>query len=801
MHAIPLDTPAGRLRPATIAGIILIAAAVVLTGTTVALWMMLTASLPRSTGSVTVHGLANEVVIELDALETPIIRTTTMHDSLLAQGFVHAQQRYFQMDLARRHAAGELAELFGAVALSVDREQRLYQLRRRARQLLDALPAEQRSWLYAYADGVNAGLADLGARPPEYWLLRSRPTPWLPEDCVLVLFGMYTMMSMNHVFELPNGVMRATLPEALFAFLTTSGSRFDALVDASGDLRSDYRPLPVPGSDVIDVRQSPDPQQAPSRQLVAPPLYGPAGSNQWAVGGALTRDGRAMLANDPHLRLQLPNVFFRIHLQWAGHRAGGISVPGLPGIVIGASDHLAWGATVSNADQSDWVVIEVDPDDPSRYRVPEGHESFRTTMEQIRVRGAVTETLELRTTRWGPVIEHDWLDRPLALRATWLEADGANLALLQLPLARDVEEGLATLAQWSGPSLNWMLADTGGRIGWTINGPVPERTGFDGSVPVSWADGTRGWDQWLELPAISADEYASLFTANSRTLPHATGDRVSRAWMRPLRADRIAELLSEGAAFTEADFVAMQLDTRAAGYDAIRDLMLEVVPESEPDEALRTVRTIVAGWNGHAQIDQAGFRLLHNYYLALLERVLGAVLARPADADALFVYRWPLADEPLRRILEERPDHFLPHGHDNWPAYLRQILVDSLADDQRAAGTSSLDTHWGDVNRLTAGHVFADLMPWLRRRLSMADEPLPGSMLSLRVAAPDYGATARLVIAPAAPGTAVLQMPGGQSGHPLSARFDDQTRDWLNGSAVPFLPGPVRSAFMLRPPD
>ncbi len=800
MHATPPDTPVRRHRPATFAGAILITAVVVLTGTTIALWMMLTASLPRSTGSVTVHGLANEVVIELDALETPIIRTTTMHDALLAQGFVHAQQRYFQMDLARRHAAGELAELFGTIALPLDRDQRRYQLRQRARQLLDTLPAEQRSWLLAYADGVNAGLADLGARPPEYWLLRARPTPWLPEDCVLVLFGMYTMMSMNHVFELPNGVMQATLPEELFAFLTTSGSRFDALVDASGALRSDYQPLPLPDSDVIDLRRLPEAPQDPLRQLVAPPLYGPAGSNQWAVGGALTRNGRAMLANDPHLRLQLPNVFFRIHLHWAEHGAGGISVPGLPGIVIGASDQLAWGATVSNADQSDWVVIEVDPDDPSRYRVPEGHERFRTTMEQIHVRGAATDTLDLRTTRWGPVIENDWLDRPLALRATWLEADGANLTLLNLPLARNVDEALATLAQWSGPSLNWMLADAGGRIGWTINGPVPERAGFDGAVPVSWADGTRGWNQWLDLPAISADENGSLFTANSRTLPHALSDGISRAWMRPLRAHRIATLLSEGTAFTEADFVAMQLDTRAAGYDALRDLLLDVLPDNEPDERLRTVRAIVAGWDGHAQIDQPGFRLLHNYYLALLERVLGALLVTPAETHAQFVYRWPLADEPLRRILEERPDHLLPPGHDDWPAFLRQILVDSLNDDQRTTG-ASLDRPWGDVNRLTAGHVFADLMPWLRTRLSMADEPLPGSMLSLRVAAPDYGATARLVIAPAAPGAGVLQMPGGQSGHPLSARFDDQTRDWLTGSAVPFLPGPAVSGFVLRPPD
>ncbi len=817
------DSPERKRRQTTASGIALpiaLACAVTAAVFTIAAvigWLMLSASLPRDRGSVHVPAMLAEASIELDANAVPTVNAASFRDALLAQGFLHAQQRFFQMDLARRHAAGELSALFGAVALESDREQRVFQLRERALQLLEVLPTEQRSWLEAYAAGVNAGLADLGARPPEYWLLRQRPEPWAPQDSVLVLFSLYTMMSMNHQFELTQGVMAATLPPEVFAFLTPSTSRFDALIVPTHDgALSDHQPVPVPGPDVMDLRNTPEPR----RGIVAPPLLGPAGSNQWAAGAALTGSGRALLANDPHLRLTLPNVFYQAHLRWPGHRAGGLSIAGLPGIVIGASEHLAWGATVSNADQSDWVVIETDPEDPTRYRVPGGWEAFGVTVETITVRGSSDERMEVLTTRWGPVAAHDWLERPMALDATWLQPHGANLTLLELPLAGNVSDGLATLARWSGPAMNWMLVDTDGRSGWTVNGPLPARSGYDGSVPVTRSDGTTGSEALITPPALISGPDGWLFTANNRTLPQADSDSVSRAWMRPLRAHRIAELMAElvtggwmtgepaaqtlrrpgaAGAITESDFLAMQLDTRAAGYDAFRDLALEVLGTIGEAGTLQTVQAAIADWNGHADTDQAGFRLLHLYYLALLERVLAPLLAPAADADTEFVYRWPLADETLRRILDERPAHLLPQGFDDWPGFLRHILIDALDDALSVPGAPPAGAPWGDVNRLSAGHVFAGLLPVRWARLQLGDAPLSGSMATLRVAAPDYGATARMVIAPAAPERGVLQVPGGQSGHPLSPHFNDRTADWLAGEPVPFLPGPAVSGFVLTP--
>jgi penicillin G amidase len=758
---------------------------------------MLRASLPRDNGVVRVAALGEEIVIELDAAHVPRISAGTFADALLGQGFVHAQQRYFQMDLARRAASGELAALVGQAALEHDLARRAFGLRERAVRLLARLPDHQRTWLEAYAHGVNAGLADLGARPPEYWLLNARPEPWSPADSLLVIYALYETLSTNHEFERPLAVMEATLPETLVAFLTPSASRFDTPVAPfADDAVFDYEPMPLPAPEVFDLRTGLTPP--PQRRVVAPPVGGPAASNQWAVGPARSAQGRATLANDPHLGLQLPNVFFRSALRWAGRSAGGIGVPGIPGILIGASDTLAWGATAANADQSDWVIVERDPDDADRYLVPEGSEAFDIRVEQIEVRGAEPETAELRATRWGPVVDQDWLDRPLALRATWLDADGLNLQLLELAEADTVDEAIAVLERWAGPSLNWMLADSGGRIGWTLNGPVPMRRGFDGSAPRAWSSGEVGWDGTLAPPRLTGGEADVLLSANNRTLPLADAGRISRVWMPALRATRIAALLSDGATFTERDFLRMQLDTRAAGYDYVRELLLEAVPDDEHDPLLLRARALVIAWNGRADIDQAAFPILHRYYLALLERVLAPLLAAPAAADPQFRYRWPLADESLRRLLEERPPHLLDARFDDWQTFLRDVLVDALADATRAPDGHPIDTPWGDINRANVAHPLA-AVPLLGRRLRLPADPLPGSMISLRVAAPSYGATARFVVAPGAAATAILQMPGGQSGHLLSSRLKDLHGDWVDGTPTPFLPGPPIASFVLRP--
>lgn len=766
---------------AALLGLLLFAAA--------GIYAVLSASLPRRAGEAVAAGLEQPVRIELDARGIPRIHAESTEDLWRAQGFLHAQDRFFQMDLMRRSQAGELAAFVGARALALDREQRVFDFRARAAALADRLTARDRARLKDYTEGVNAGLADLGARPPEYWLLRQTPAPWTVEDSLLVVFAFYTMLSNNEAYERSQAVMRATLPPGLYDFLTPSTSRFDRPVLAwDDDATGGYRPVEIPPAAVYDLRGVEESGTGAPR--IDPPLNG-AASNQWVVDRSRSSRGEAMLANDPHLRLRLPSVFYRTELEWPGGTARGVGIPGVPGILLGATDAIAWGATVSNADQADWVVVETDPADPGRYLVPGGSEPFERKRHWIEVAGAEPEAHEVLLTRFGPVVERDWLGRPLALHATWLEPGGVNLDILDLIFARTASEALEVLAAWRGPSQNWVVADAAGDIAWIANGPLPRRVGYDGSSPQSWADGTRRWDGEHEPPSSRGSPKGALFTANSRTLPWPASNALGRMWMRPTRAHRIGALLDARPSFDERDFLDMQLDTRAAGYERMRALVLEVVAEDDPDERLRAVRKAVVAWNGRADPGEPAFDVLHRYYLALLDRVLGPLLLPAAAADPRFVYRWPLADEPLRRLLDERPPHFLLADYKSWPEFLRAVLRDSLRDD-------APKLVWGEVNRLRVAHPLGGL-PVIGRWLRLPDAALPGSMVSLRVAAPDYGAVIRMAVSPATPSEGFLQMAGGQSGHFLSPHFADLTEDWLDGTPTPFLAGPTVDSFRLVP--
>jgi penicillin amidase len=754
------------------------------------------ASLPRRSGEAHVPELAAPLSVTLDSRAIATVRGGSFLDALRGEGFLHAQERYFQMDLLRRSSAGELSELFGERALAADLGQRPFGYRERARRLLETLPVEQAAWLQAYTEGVNAGLQDLRARPPEYWLAGAPPQRWLPEDSLLVVLTFYTMLSNNDSYERAQGVMHAVLPPELYELLTPSASRFDrpVLGVTPSDPTGGYVPRPIPGPDVVDLRtrRAPD-HGGPPR--VEPPLTGPA-SNSWAVDATRGAERRAIVANDPHLSLRLPSIFYRIELEWDDRALRGVGIPGLPGVLIGASNDVAWGATVSNADQSDWVVVEVDPADPNRYLTPDGSEPFATTTADIDVKGGSPVHIETRTTRWGPVVAADWLGRPLALHATWLEPQGLDLDIVALANAPDAAGASAILARWSGPSLNWVLADRGGDIAWVVNGPLPRRVGFDGSRPESLADGSRSWAGLRPPPGAIGGRDGALFTANSRTLPASQADDVSRMWMRPLRAKRIDDLLAQRRTFDEHDFLAMQLDTRAEGYELIRETILEVVAPEEREPKLEHARALAESWNGTADADQTAFRLLHAYYRALLERALTPLLAPAIEADPSFVYRWPLADETLRRLLDERPGHLLTSEHADWRSFLRETLQETLEqlDDRKG-----MDAAWGDVNVLDVAHPFAGSLGPLGRRLMLPRAPLPGSMISLRVAAPSYGAVLRMAVAPAAPQNGVLELAGGQSGHFLSPHFRDHQADWAGGSPTPFLAGEPVERFELKP--
>jgi penicillin G amidase len=764
-------------------------------------WMALRASLPAASGSVALPGLAAPVSVTRDAAGIPVITGESEADVLRGLGFVHAQERYFQMDLMRRSAAGELAELFGAEALAFDRQQRARLYREQALRIWGELPLRHRELLTAYAEGVNAGLAALSARPPEYLLLRQRPAPWAAEDALLGQLRFFDMLSGNPTFEARVGTMALALPPELVAFLTPDLTRFDApVITPPGDETGGYVPLAIPSARVVDLRQ-----EIPSpREHRAVRVYGDLipGSNAWAVAGSRTAHGEALAANDPHLGISVPNTWFRAELVWEGRHLRGASVPGVPGIVLGSSDRLTWGFTNSLVDQVDLVVVEVDRTDPRQYLTPEGREPFSRFTEVIAVRGGEGERLEVRATRWGPVVGEDARGRPLALRSPVYDPGRLNMGLLEMAHARTLEEGVEILRSWYGPAQSAVLADADGRVAWLITGFLPDRRGFDGKRPVSWALGDVGWDGALDeelRPVVTDPPAGFVFHANQRPVPAEWSRRLGRVWGQPSRAMRARELLESRGGVGELDMLAMQLDTRSLEHDPLRDLVLEIVTPRDPDPKLRRIHPHVAAWNGTADADQPGFRILQLFAQELREQILGSLLLPVVGVDSTFVYNWPLAFEPLHRVLDERPAHFLPAGWGDWNAYLRGILLAAVAPLEHDRGRPGLDAPWGEVNRASFRHPLSRAVPQLSRFLDLPADALPGWPGTLRAQSPVYGASLRMTASPTRPAAAIFQMPGGQSGHFLSRHFRDGHRDWVEGKRSPFAAGQARSTLRLVP--
>jgi penicillin amidase len=768
------------------------------------------ASLPRLEGQVVVDGLSAVVSIERDARGVPTIVSADELDQATAIGFLHGQERFFQMDLLRRSAAGELSELFGSAALAADRRSRLHRFRHRAQAIEVAATAAARAILQAYAAGVNAGLADLGAAPPEYLLLRSEPAPWLPEDSTLVLMAMYLdLQGGTGRREADLGLMRDLLPRELFEFLAPRGSEWEAPLVGPA-----FSTPEIPGPDVLDLRAVPPEASSNERPVAGAAEKDPGllvGSNNWAVAGSQTAHGGALLANDMHLGLAMPNIWYRASLvrrdEHGELRTTGVTLPGFPVVVAGSNGHIAWGFTNSYGDWIDLVLLETDAQDDERYRTPQGWLPFERHRETIRVKDAEDEELEILSTIWGPVIDRDPRGRRRAVH--WVAHDPAayNIDLARLSDARSVDEALDVAIGCGIPTQNIVVADSAGRIGWAPAGVLPRRVGFDGQVPASWADGSRRWDGWLdspEYPRVVDPASGRLWTANNRTVD---GEMLARmgdgGFSDGARARQIRDGLLALDRATEADMLRIQLDDRALFLERWRELLLDVLsPETVVADLLRAElrHHVEHGWTGRASIDSVGYRMVRAFRLFLAEAVFESITAPCAKADPAFRYlgvgRW---EGPLWRLASERPPHLLDPRYDSWDDQMDAVidrLLDNFLDDEH--DDLSRRT-WGERNTVRIQHPLSHAVPQLSRWLDMPSRALPGDDSMPRVQSVTFGASQRMVVSPGREEQGLFHMPGGQSGHPFSPYYRSGHEDWAEGRPAPFLPGPAVHRLTLAP--
>ncbi|MBK9241172.1 MAG: penicillin acylase family protein [Acidobacteria bacterium] len=491
-------------------------------------WIQLGRSLPQLDGTLTVAGLSAPVTVDRDALGVPTIKGSTRLDVARALGFIHAQDRFFQMDLSRRRAAGELSELFGRAALTTDQGARLHRFRHRAAAVIAATSPSDLALADAYVDGVNAGLKALDALPFEYLLLGQTPAPWTREDSILVIASMFfSLQDSTAGGEARAALLHEAFPAGLAEFLNSTSSEWDT------PMHGEALPPPTPPpATVFDLRNavpaSPAASQAVASEsfLASIGLATPEdarGSNNWAVAGSRTSDGRALISDDMHLGLSVPNIWYRASLAWTDdrgpHQVSGITLPGTASVVVGSNGHVAWGFTNTTADWSDRVLIETVPGDPTRYLTPEGPRAFDVTRERIGVDDEEDQWLDVRETIWGPVAAPDHKGRLFAIAWVAHSPEGMNFRMSQMEHAASLEEAIAVANQAGIPGQNCVIADNQGQIAWTVAGRIPKRVGFTGQLPVSWADGTRRWSGWYDsasYPRIVNPADAVIVTANNR---------------------------------------------------------------------------------------------------------------------------------------------------------------------------------------------------------------------------------------------------------------------------------------------
>ena len=771
-----------------------------------AVYFLLRSSLPQLDGEVAASGIAAPAVIERDAAGTPTLRAASRRDLAYATGFVHAQDRFFQMDLMRRAAAGELSELLGAAVLAMDRQSRVHAFRDVARQIVAEASASQREILDAYVAGVNEALGQ--ARSWEYTLLRSEPRAWTAEDSLLCAFTMY--LSLNDSSgerELARARLQASLPPQLFAFMHPLGTAWDAPI-----VGSTWRPAPIPGPEVFNLRGA----RVRAAALAAPPSrleleeQPIPGSNSWVVAGSRTANGAALLANDMHLGLRLPHIWYRARLIVTAAAEArdliGVTLPGLPVLIVGSNGKVAWGYTNSEGDWTDMVVVETDPADARRYLVGEDSEPFAVRREKILVRGDVPLEFEVRATRWGPIVNKDDDGHPLALSWTAHHASATNLNMLDFERAATVAAVLDVANRSGIPVQNIVAADAQGHIGYSVMGRIPVRSNYDSTTPASWRAAGTGWTGWRkpeEYPRTLDPSTGRIWTANARTLDTETWLAFMGEGNHELgaRAAQIRDGLFALDGATPENMLHIQLDDRALFLTRWRDLLLALLEGNAvaKQPAREQARNLAQQWSGRAAVDDAGYRIVRAFRLQVRKDVFDALTA-PART------RFPEAnyapsnqfEGALWQLVTQRPLHLLDPRHERWEEALLASLDTALATLRRECGALA-KCRWGRQNTLRMRHVLSPSLPFSARWLDMSAAPLPGDVAMPRVQASQFGASERLVVSPGREAEGYFQMPGGPVDHPLSPFYGAGHAAWAQGTAAPLLPGPSRHTLRLQP--
>ncbi|HXE74388.1 MAG TPA: penicillin acylase family protein [Candidatus Xenobia bacterium] len=742
-------------------------------------------ALPEYDGGTRLAGLNQPVRVLRDERAVPHLYAENLEDLAFAQGYVHAQERLWQMDMTRRAARGELSEIVGTATLEMDKENRVLGLGAAADRAAELLDDETRRYLEAYARGVNAfidqhpGSPLTAGLPVEFAMLRYRPEPWKPADTLAIGLNMYKLLTNLWRRELARAKVSARVGPELAADLYVARSDHD-------------HPIAEP--------VKPPRRERPPRVIVAaacqhtleeilagtasPDTLEIGASNNWVVSGARTATGAPLLADDMHLPHTVPAIWFINHLKSPEVDVIGFSLPGVPWVIVGHNQRIGWGFTNLNGDVQDLFIERFDPEDPTRYMTPTGWQPVLKRGERIAVRGREDVVLEVLETRHGPIV-HDDGETKIALQ--WMALDPANLSFpfLALNRAQNWEEFTRALRSYGGPAQNVVYADLNGNIGYHAAGRLPLRRSGRGEVPVPGDSSIYDWVGMVPFEALPhAFNPASgiLATANNRVVPDNYPYHLTDQWIAPGRIQRIFERLSEERQFTPEDFLSIQGDIvsppdrfLATQLVAAGNAVANMNPRAQ--EALALLRD----FDGAMRADSAAPLLTDRTQDNLLEKLL-----RPHLGDDWRDYRWFMSSVFLENVLRERPARWLPREFGSYDELLLHVLelsATELASEKKVARLDQL--RWGDSRRVLFAHPVGQQLPLLRRWFSIGGDPQSGGLHSPKQTHRTAGVSERMVVNFADFDASLFNITLGESGHVVSPHYKDQYPAWLEVRSFP----------------
>jgi penicillin amidase len=784
-----------------------VAIAVILILTAGYLYFVAHSALPQLDGKVQINDLSSPVTVTRDSHGVPVIEASNLPDLFFAQGYITAQDRLWQMDIMRRFASGELSEILGDETLKLDREQRILGLRAAAKKSLDMAPSRDRAFFEAYARGVNSYIATRGNRLPiEFRILRYVPKPWVAEDSIVIANQMVKDLNYHYFYDtLAREKILAKLGPELTADLYVNRSwhdrpptvmRDDLSEPASnaGDSDDDDDDNDDSGSD-NSVTRSVSPA-APMSRPEGTPING---SNDWVVSGAHTVSGKPLLSDDMHLGHQMPNLWYEAHLHSGTLDVVGVTLPGMPYVIVGHNQRIAWGFTNVGPAVTD-VYIE-NFNSQGQYQTPQGWTQPEHRAEIIHVKNKADVTVDVQITRHGPIITElvPGETRPLALR--WTLYDGLHIPFFDVNAAQNWDEFQHAFSLLDAPGQNVVYADIDGNIGYHATGKVPIRAAGDGSLPVSGSDNTHEWTGYIpfeKLPNIYNPPSGVIGTANGRISPDNYPNPISMEWEAPWRAARIYHVLESGRQFSPADMLALQTDVFSEpDLFAAERLVYGVDHASKPSARVKQAADLMRNWDGRMQASSSAPTIAENSIRELrrllLEPKLGSApaelgkdAAKPDGTLNWKTYSWAMRTVWLENILLHRPKRWLPEKYSSYDELLTAAVDSAVNSPQAPKDLTSW--RWGAFNAVEIQHPILGKIPLIKHWSGPGLQEQSGSGYTVKAVSPSHGPSERFTANLADLDQSTLNIVTGQAGNFLSPYYMDQWKAWYEGTTftLPF---------------